>query len=69
MSLQSLNTGLILSPDERARVSKFRETDKDRRVWVIEKADYRGVISPDDHNHAKFLQRKGWFVREVPVND
>lgn len=57
-----------LSPDERARVSKFRETDKDRRVWVIEKSDYRGIISPDDHNHAKLLQRKGWFVREVPVN-
>ena len=69
MSLQSQTTSTTLSPGERARVSKFRETDKDRRVWVIEKSDYRGVISPDDHNHAKYLQRKGWFVSEVPIND
>ena len=58
-----------LSSDERARVSKFRETDKDRRVWLIEKSGYRGIISPDDHNHAKYLQRKGWLVKEVPINE
>ena len=69
MTIQGKIRPVTLSYDELARVSKIRETDKDRRVWVIEKSDYRGIISPDDHNHAKVLQRKGWFVREVPIND
>lgn len=67
MTLQAPKIRPILSQQERSKVNMFRETDPERRVWIIEKADYRGIISPDDPRHPKTLQRKGWLIREIPT--